>query len=170
MSVPTYPSASDSIFPHDVFGGCTPNPRNDSVDSVMMAPATASVASTMIGPIVFGIRWRVMIRNGEAPAARAASTYSFSFNDSTCPRTTRAMYIQKIPASTRMIVMLLCPKYCSARARMAMSGTMRNRSVKRISAWSVALPKKPATAPTDAPTIVESSATVMPISSEIWPA
>ena len=37
-------------------------------------------------------------------AASAASTNSFSFTDNTCPRTTRATYIQPSPASTRMMM------------------------------------------------------------------
>ena len=28
------------IFPHDGIGGCTPRPRNDSADSVRIAPPT----------------------------------------------------------------------------------------------------------------------------------
>ena len=46
----------------------------------------------------------MMIRQLDAPDARAASTNSFSFSDSTWPRTTRAMYIQPRTPSTRMIV------------------------------------------------------------------
>src|SRR5581483_2915193 len=137
LAVPTYPSASASMRPHEVVGGCTPNPRNDSVDSVMMAAAMASVAFTRMGPMVFGIRWRVMMRLCEAPDARAASTYSFSLIDRIWLRTTRAMYIHPRPARIRMIVVALLPNFLMAMARMAMAGTTRNRSVTRIRTWSV---------------------------------
>src|SRR5438105_3206555 len=56
--------------PQDVVGGCTPNPRNDRVDSVMMAAAMARVALTRMGPRVFGSRWRAMIRVLDAPDDR----------------------------------------------------------------------------------------------------
>ena len=48
----------------------------------------------MMAPIEFGRMWRKMIRELDAPLARAASTNSFSFSDSTWPRTMRAMYVQ----------------------------------------------------------------------------
>ena len=53
-----------------------PNPRNERVDSVMMAWATARVALTITGPMMFGTTWRTMIRVRDAPDARAASMYS----------------------------------------------------------------------------------------------
>src|SRR5207247_2224084 len=40
-----------SRLPHVGVGGCTPNPRKESADSVRMAAATESVALTMIGPM-----------------------------------------------------------------------------------------------------------------------
>src|SRR5687768_8941846 len=82
------------MFPHDTSGGVTPNPRNDSVDSMRMAPPTTIVAFTMIGPTVFGSMWRKMIRDVEQPTARAASTNSFSFSDRNTPRMTRAIVVQ----------------------------------------------------------------------------
>ncbi len=85
--------------------------------------------------------WRTMMRVFDAPAARAASTNSFSFSESTWPRTTRATYIHPNPASTSMITSGVCPKFCNATASSAMSGTTRNRSVNRISIWSVTLLK-----------------------------
>src|SRR4051812_36679486 len=106
LSVPTAPRASDSIRPHEVVGGWTPKPRNDSVDSVTTAAAMARVAFTRIGPMVLGRMWRTTMRPLDAPDARAASTNSFSLIDSTWPRTTRARYIQVRPASTKTIVVL----------------------------------------------------------------
>ena len=50
-----------------------------------IAVATASVAFTMTGPSVFGRMWRNMIRRSPAPAAFAASTYSFSRSERKMP-------------------------------------------------------------------------------------
>src|SRR5438270_2925458 len=107
--------------PHEVVGGCTPNPRNESVDSVMMAAAMASVAFTSMGPMVFGRRWRTMMRALDAPEARAASMYSFSLIERIWLRTTRAMYIQPSPARIRTMVPALLQNLLMAMARMAMA-------------------------------------------------
>src|SRR3954468_7054539 len=123
--------------PHDVVGGCTPKPRNDSVDSVMIAAAMARVALTRMGPMVLGIRWRVMMRLLDAPDARAASTNSFSLIERIWLRTTRAMYIHPRAARMMMMVLALLPNFLMAMARMAMAGTTRKRSVVRMSSWSV---------------------------------
>src|SRR5438552_2396537 len=93
--VPTALSDCWSMLPHDAVGSWMPKPRNDSVDSVTIAAPTTSVVLTRIGPMTFGIMWRRMIRELDAPEARAASTYSFSFSDRNRPRTTRAIVCQK---------------------------------------------------------------------------
>src|SRR5688500_7464569 len=90
------------MFPHDTSGGVTPKPRNDSVDSMRMAPPTISVVLTMIGPTVFGSMWRKMMRGVEHPMARAASTNSFSLSDRNTPRITRAIVVQKRKERMRM--------------------------------------------------------------------
>ena len=86
-----------------------------------------------------------MMRGLEPPAARAASTNSFSLSESTCPRTTRAMYIHPRPASTKMMTEVWSKpelwKYLMATASTAMAGTTKNRSVSRINNWSQARPK-----------------------------
>ena len=51
-----------------------PEPRNDSVASVMMANARLMVAMTRIGPIVFGSTWRSMITGAGRPINCAAAT------------------------------------------------------------------------------------------------
>ena len=83
----------------------------------MIAAAIASVAFTMIGPMQFGRMCRTMIRRLDAPDARAASTNSFSLSESTCPRTTRAMYIQPSAASTKMIDVSALRRSCWMRDR-----------------------------------------------------
>ena len=79
-------------------GGWTPKPRNESAASARMAAATTSVALTMIGPMVFGMMCRRMMRVSPEPDALAASTYSFSRSDRKTPRTIRAMPVQKTSA------------------------------------------------------------------------
>ena len=51
---------------------------------------TRNAADTMIGASELGKMWLIMMRAGLAPMLRAASTYSFSLTESTCPRTSRA--------------------------------------------------------------------------------
>jgi len=135
-----------------------------------MAAAMPRVAFTRIGPTTLGRMWRAMIRALDAPDPRAASTYSFSLMESTWPRTTRAMYIHPMPASTSTMVVLSLPNFFMAMARMAMAGTTRNRSVMRMRTWSENFPKNPAREPRAVPTTVAISATARPIFSEIWPA
>ena len=67
-----------------------------------------SVAETTIGPTVFGSMWRSMIRRSPAPAAFAASTYSFSRSDRKLPRTIRAICVQirKAKSSASLIGVL----------------------------------------------------------------
>ena len=104
----------------------------------MIAVPTASVPLTMIGPSVFGSMWRNMIRRSPAPAAFAASTYSFSRSDKKMPRTTRASDVQK--KSARMNVTrhwLPWPSSAAAVSRIASAGSVRTRSVMRIRRLSI---------------------------------
>src|SRR6266511_3118637 len=82
-------------------GGLIPKPRNERAASIRIAPATVSVMLTMIGPIAFGRMCLNMMRRSPAPAALAASTYSFSRSERKTPRTTRAIPVQK--SSARMM-------------------------------------------------------------------
>ena len=134
------------MLPHVGVGGWTPNPRNDSEDSARMAAATARVTTTVIGPRQFGRTWDMIILRFEDPDALAASTNSFSFSDSTTPRTIRAFGIQKNRvrmATTPMMVfrwgndraMMVVPRMATTR-----NGMARNRSVTRIRSWSTHLP------------------------------
>src|SRR6266542_6861216 len=83
-------NASKIIAPHDGVGGLIPTPRNDSVDSPMIAFGTLKAAETISGARAFGSRCLNMIRPGVAPTDRAASTNSRSLRDSTWPRVRRA--------------------------------------------------------------------------------
>ena len=77
--------------PHEVAGGRTPAPRNDSAASKSTALATSSVKNTRMVEARFGSNSPNMMRTGPAPWARAASTNSFSRSDITWPRSGRAM-------------------------------------------------------------------------------
>src|SRR5438552_17191385 len=98
------------MLPHDTAGGWIPKPRNDRVDSVMMARPTTRVALTTMGPMVLGSMWRTMMRQLEAPDARAASTNSFSLSERNTLRTTRAIGIQNRTESTSTIAGLEPPE------------------------------------------------------------
>ena len=159
------------MLPHDVSGGCTPKPRNDSVDSVMIASATPSVAFTMIGPTMFGRMWRTMIRaRRRARRAGRLDELLLLQRQHLAAHDPGDVHPEETGEHEDDRRRRCGPSFSSAMARIAMPGTMRNRSVTRISSWSVALPKNPATAPTVVPTTVEISATANPIFSEIWPA
>jgi hypothetical protein len=71
MTMKLRPSAI--IEPHTGVGGGGPSPRNDSPDSVMMAPETRSAACTMMGASTLGRTWRAMMAGPDTPASRAAS-------------------------------------------------------------------------------------------------
>ena len=85
--------------------GGKPRPRNESVDSAMIAAATSIVAATITGPSAFGRMWRTTWRALLAPSARAASTNSFSRSERNCARTSRATGIQRKPPMTITIMM-----------------------------------------------------------------
>ena len=85
--------------------GGKPRPRNESVDSAMIAAATSMVPATITGPSEFGRMWRTTWRVVVAPSARAASTNSFSRSDRNCARTRRATGIQRKPPITTTIRM-----------------------------------------------------------------
>ena len=84
--------------------GGKPRPRNDSVDSAMMAAATLIVPATMTGPSALGRMWRHTTRAVVAPSARAASTNSFSRSEKNCARTSRATCIQPKQPMTSTII------------------------------------------------------------------
>ena len=64
----------------------------------------------------------------------------------------------------------LCPNFLRAMARITSWGITRNRSVTRMTSWSVQPRKKPASEPRATPMTVEMNATDRPIFSEICPA
>ncbi len=121
----------------------------------MMAAATVNVAATMMGPTQLGMRCREMIRQFVAPRARPASMNSFSFSESTCPRTIRAVPIHDTTTSRVIVsrIEVVSPNAVRAHAcfsgswrmtsRATSSGKARNRSVARIRKSSNLPPLKP---------------------------
>jgi hypothetical protein len=71
------------MFPHEAAGGCTPIPRKLKEASCRIEDAVLKVAVMITGGMAFGSIYRVIILELRAPLARADSTYSFSFMDST---------------------------------------------------------------------------------------
>src|SRR5207237_10542228 len=80
------------IVPQLALGGCTPIDRNDRADSVSTVVAIISGSITITVVITFGKISLNIRRKFDAPWAIAASTYSFSRTESTCPRTGRKTY------------------------------------------------------------------------------
>lgn len=61
-----------SISPQDTPGG--PRPRNDRLASARITTPIHMLNTMMIGAVMLGRIWRIMILGAEAPMARAAST------------------------------------------------------------------------------------------------
>lgn len=72
-------------------GGCIPRPKKLKNDSSSITLGIVSVVYTIIGPIVLGITYLVMIRHFEMPVIMAESMYSFSLMLKTCPLIILAM-------------------------------------------------------------------------------
>ena len=119
------------------------------------------------------------MRGPDAPAARAASTYSRSRSDRNSPRTMRAIGIH--PSAARITIIpetsVAGGKWNSPKndgsglfattSSTTSAGITRNRSVKRISRLSTQPPRHPASAPTTTPITTEIAATPMPTTSDI---
>src|SRR5947208_12689898 len=101
--------ASNNSRPQVGTSGGKPRPREDRVDSAMMAAATSMVPAMITGPSALGRMWRTTCRSGLAPSARAASTKSFSRSERNCARTRRATGIQRRPPITSTIRMKTPP-------------------------------------------------------------
>ena len=70
-----------SIPPQVGSGGGTPNPRKLIIASVRIAFPTFRLKMTISGAIIFGKICRLSVFEVGEPIARAASTYTFSFDD-----------------------------------------------------------------------------------------
>src|SRR4029453_13064545 len=71
-------------------GGCVPNPKKLSDDSMRIEVDTESVLVIIIGAMQLGSTWWNKTRQRLSARARTASIYSFSLTDRTLPLTTRA--------------------------------------------------------------------------------
>jgi hypothetical protein len=122
-----------------VFGAWTPKPRKLRADSSRIADDIASVAATMMTPMVLGRMCRKMIRPLDAPTERAASTNSFSRSDRNSPRTMRARPVQvtKPMKSPSPHTPPTPPEIWATTAATASSGIVMITSVSRMSTDSV---------------------------------
>ena len=62
------------MLPQEMTGGCRPTPRKDSEASREMKTPRLMVETTITEATELGRMWEVMMRQGEAPSARAACT------------------------------------------------------------------------------------------------
>ena len=68
--------ASFASVPHEAIGTLMPMPRKLRNASLKIAPGTRNAVETMIGPIELGSMCEKRILRFDAPASRAAITYS----------------------------------------------------------------------------------------------
>ena len=121
---------SASIEPKDGLGGCVPRPMNESEASIRIAIPMLIDACTTNGPILFGMTWRSMTRNGVAPMALAASTYS-------SPRVLITDQLGSYQAARRQMLRSVehrQSKYLNNRAEVSRQPTRaRERAIKKFS-------------------------------------
>src|SRR3984957_1864094 len=168
--------ASEIIWPQSAVGGWTPTPRNESVASPTIVAGISSVLYTMSGASRFGRMSTNMIRHGPAPSALAASMYSFSLIDRTCPRTRRPIDAQPKKPSTMITIGRPGPmnpkigcttateKRVIANSR---NGTASSQSMNRARIESTRPPKSPAARPMTVPPITVTAVATTPTNSEI---
>ena len=137
------PRRPRACLPHDVCGGCTPKPRNDSVDSVMIAAATAE--RRVHHDRADDVRQDVAHDDPRRRRARRARGLDeLLLLERRAPgRGRRARsYIQNRQAQHQDDDGVGLARATSARRRGSRcSGTTRNRSVSRISTWSAPAPE-----------------------------
>ena len=68
--VTTASDESLSIAPHSGVGACTPSPKNDSVEILMIAQPTSSEARTTRSEVMEGSRWRNSMNRSGIPTQR----------------------------------------------------------------------------------------------------
>src|ERR1022692_81795 len=163
---PPVKNASFSISPQDGRSG-SPRPRNDSVVSARIVPATvrmglASSSGMTLGSTCLDIRCQC-----PAPRARERSRYGRVSTASAWARMIRAVPGQEVTPITKMITPSEGPRVLASTIASGRNGTTRNQSVTRISRLSMILPKCPATIPITAPMTMDKKVAVNPISSEI---
>src|SRR5579885_1958401 len=94
----------ERISPHDGVGGCTPNPKNDRLDSTKIDDATPKVAETRTGARLFGRMCLKMRRIELAPTVFPAVTKSCPRSFKNSPRTRRAIPGQLVRPMTAMML------------------------------------------------------------------
>ena len=95
-------------------GACTPSPKKERNDSVMINDGILKVEKTIITLRELGIKWRKIMRLVGAPIERAASINSWFLSDIICPRTMRLIVSQLMMARAKKRLIILRPKIAMA--------------------------------------------------------
>lgn len=88
--------------PQLAVGGWTPKPRKLRPLSARIAPATPKVKLMRMGPVMFGSRWTVIVRQAEMPTTSQLWMYGSARCLSTSPRTRNVSPIQPVSPITAM--------------------------------------------------------------------
>ncbi len=155
------------MVPQEGVGGCTPSPRKERPASRTIVSPIPSVAATITGAIVFGMRWRTTRRARERPRARPACMNSRSLRLSTSPRTSRVGCGHCVRPSTATIRKIEGSKNAMIVMRSTSRGKEITMSTNRITTESNLPPTKPETAPSSVPIVIEMLTATNPIVSEM---
>ena len=109
--------ASAASEPSDGMGIDTPSPRKERKLSVKMAVGICIAATMIITDTALGIMCLRMMRAGEAPMERDASTYSCSLMERIWPRTCRAMLTQYSRPNTMNMLTMPAPSFVMSALR-----------------------------------------------------
>ena len=118
-----------------------PRPRKLRLLSVRMAEGIFSVKSTISDGMQFGRICRSMMRIGETPIERAASTYSLSRSLSVSERTIRETLAQLTSVSARKILTSPSPSVYMMTMASSIVGKASMISASRISSASTHPPR-----------------------------
>ena len=130
-----------------------PTPRKLKVASSTMYEPRDVVPMTMIGANELGMICLMRLRHGVEPKAMDAVLNSRFFASMTAPRAMRAVDTQpkSVMTSTSFQMEVLVLNICSTTMAPSRIGSARKISVRRLSTASTQPPKKPASAPMNAP-------------------
>ena len=144
----------------------SPNPKNDNVDSVKIAPGTINVALAIINGVTPGNTCRKMICQVPAPSARARSTYARSLKVNTWARTSRALPAHDVMPITIASVTGDLPRMTASTIASGRNGTTRKNSSIAKSTVATFPFTYPATSPTVEPITTATTVAKMPIKSD----
>lgn len=143
--------ASLSMAPHSGVGACTPSPRNDSVEILMMAQPTSKDASTARSEAMDGTRCRPRMNRSGVPMQRENRTKFRSLYCMTPVRIIRAYQAHLMNTLARITFWTLMPKRATTANTMIWLGNESITSTVRMIISSTAPRKYPAKSPIRAP-------------------